>query len=220
MSFLTMVELTRVKRHRKNFFPRPCQIVFLTRMAQHTAWQMPAHNSGIRHLGIIVADIEKARAMFSSAFGIGPWYAPRFAQGEHFLRGTQRIHTQYQLASAFSGGVEFQLIQVLGGDHDVCAEFLQEHGPGIHHIGIYVNDLGAHVAAYAKQGIGVLQSGHLPASGTTRVISKYAYLDTVHISGLVLELLELKWLGIPLRPSRWLYEFGRLTQSISRLQSA
>ncbi len=188
-------------------------------MSPHTAPLLLTHNSGIRHLGIVVADLENARAMYSSAFGISPWYAPRFAQGEHFLRRTQRIHTEYKIASAFSGGVEFQLIQVLGGDHDVCAEFLQQHGPGIHHVGVYVNDLDAHVAAYAKQGIGVLQSGHLPAGGKTRVISKYAYLDTEPLCGIVLELLELKWLGLALRPSRWLYEFGRVTASITRLHS-
>ena len=188
-------------------------------MSQHKTFLPPARSSGIRHIGFVVADLERAMHAFAQDLALYVWYLPRFANGENFLRGTQLLHTEYALASAFSGGVEVQLIQVRGGDRDVCADFLQTRGEGMHHVGVYVNDLEASVAAYRARGIGILQAGQLNSSGKTRTQSKYAYLDTTAL-GVTLELIELKCLGIPLRSSRALFELGALTCAITKKRIA
>lgn len=176
-----------------------------------------AHSSGIRHLGVIVADLERALSYYSENFGLGPWYKPRFTGGENFLRGVDLIHTEYAIASTFSGGVEFQLIHVRGGDRDVCAEFLEQHGEGIHHVGMYVKNLDECVAAYRARGIGVLQSGRLPSAGQNGMVSRYAYLET---DGIVLELIEMAWRGIPIPSSRLVFELGCLSGAVEKVNRA
>jgi catechol 2,3-dioxygenase-like lactoylglutathione lyase family enzyme len=65
-------------------------------------------------------------------------------------------------------------------------EFLEKHGPGIHHLGIYVDDLNREVKDWTDRGGKVIQkTAHPDGIGT-------AYLDTEsELGSLYIELVKL-----------------------------
>lgn len=175
----------------------------------------PARKLGlpkIRHIGIVVENIDRTIRYYSDTFRIQPWFKTKFTGGENYLRGVDKINTEYATASAFSGKVEYQLIQVTGGERDVCLDYLEKHGEGVHHFGVYVRDLDRRLRMYKEMGVGVLQSGILKSGGKAGgAVSKYAYLDTAGIGGIVFELIQIDLLGIGISSSRFWFELGGIT---------
>ena len=174
----------------------------------------------IRHMGIVVEDLDKAIKYYSEIFRIGPWFKANFAGGgENYLRGEQKINTEYETASAFSGKIEYQLIEVKGGDRDACIEHLEKHGEGIHHLGVYVNDIEKRLSAYEALGIGVLQTGTLKSGGKVGgTVAKYAYLDSAAIGGVVFELIQIEFLGTTISSSRFWFELGAISGDLQKLK--
>lgn len=171
----------------------------------------------IRHVGIVVTDLAAAMAHYTTCWGLGPWFKPRFNHGDNFLHGTEPINTEYALASAFSGPLEIQLIQVVGGDRDVLTEHLERHGGGIHHVGVYVKNIARWVRFYKERGLTVLQTGVLQSPGSRwGTVSQYAYLDTTEVGGLVLELIQIKVLGFNIGSSRFWFEWGTLLGQLEK----
>jgi len=174
----------------------------------------------IRHMGIVVEDIEKAVKYYSDTFRMGPWFKFKVPAGENYLRGEKKINTEYETASAFSGKMEYQLIEVKGGDRDACIDHLEKHGEGFHHVGGYVKDIETRLSAYRELGIGVLQTGIVKSGGKVGgVVTKYAYLDTAAIGGVVFELLQIDFLGMHISSSRFWCELGSRAGSIQKLKS-
>jgi catechol 2,3-dioxygenase-like lactoylglutathione lyase family enzyme len=175
----------------------------------------------IRHMGIIVEDIGRAVEYYSSAFGLGPWFKARFGADENYLRGEQKINTEYETASAFSGGIEYQLIRVVGGDRDACIEHYEKHGEGFHHVGVYVNNIEERLRAYEELGIGVLQTGTLTTGGKFYgniggTVTKYAYLDTESVGGVIFELIQIGFMGTHIASSRFWFELGAISGALEK----
>ena len=83
-------------------------------------------------------------------------------------------------------GPQIELIEPLTGP-SLYHEWLDEHGEGLHHIGMRVPDLQAGIRDMAERGWDVLQSGRgygLDGDGG------FAYLDTTAELGVILELIE------------------------------
>lgn len=173
----------------------------------------------IRHMGIVVKDIERTVKYYSDTFRMGPWFRSKAPAGENYLRGEKKINTEYVTASTFSGNMEYQLIEVKGGDRDACIDHLEKHGEGFHHVGVCVKNIEKRLRAYNDMGIGVLQTGCLKGGGKVgRVVTKYAYLDTMKIGGVVFELIQIDVLGINISSSRFWFEFGSLVGSIEKMK--
>ncbi len=174
----------------------------------------------IRHMGIVVEGIERAVKYYSETFGMGPWFRSTLPAGDNYLRGETKINTEYETASAFSGRMEYQLIEVTGGDRDVCLEHLEKHGEGFHHVGGYVKNIETRLRTYKDLGIGVLQTGIVKSGGKGGgVVTKYAYLDTAAIGGVIFELLQIDFLGMHISSSRFWYELGSRTGSIEKMKA-
>ncbi|MEI2611616.1 MAG: VOC family protein [Candidatus Promineifilaceae bacterium] len=118
----------------------------------------------------------------------------------------------------FPGRLEIQLIQVVGGDRDALTDHLERHGAGVHHVGVYVNNIARWVCFYKEQGITVLQSGVLQSPGSRwGTMTQYAYLDTTGVGGLVLELIQIHVLGFNISSSRFWFELGTWLGQIEKL---
>jgi catechol 2,3-dioxygenase-like lactoylglutathione lyase family enzyme len=173
----------------------------------------------IRHLGMVVEDIDRAIRYYSDTFRMGPWFKSIVPAGENYLRGDEKIDTEYETASTFSGKMEYQLIEVKGGDRDACLDHLEKHGEGFHHAGVYVKDVERRLSAYKELGIGVLQTGVVKSGGKVgSVVTKYAYLDTAAIGGVIFELIQIDVLGINISSSRFWFELGSLVGSIEKIK--
>jgi len=137
----------------------------------------------IKHVCLVVRDLEKAMEQLRSLWDIGPF---RFIDSDHpegIVRG-KNIHYTGKLAFAKAGDIEIELIEPREGD-GIWWEFLRNKGEGVHHFGIFVPNLDKELARFKEKGIRVLQSGE-----SEHV--KLAYMDTEGMLGVVIELLQNK----------------------------
>lgn len=103
--------------------------------SQHpaAASRMPGFR-GLDHLAIAVSDTEEALKVWRDAFGFPVLYS------EDVNQGTVRL-THLDL-----GNTQLQLVQPLTPDHPLQS-WLAQHGPGLHHFCLKVEDVGEAMVA-------------------------------------------------------------------------
>lgn len=135
----------------------------------------------VDQLGYVYKDIEKQVKLLENVFGL-----PKFA----FLvkndslckyRGKDSIIST-RLALSRTLNVQIELIQHIEGEC-IFKEFLDSGREGLHHFGIYVDDLEAVVKGFTDQGYEILHQ---------RIIAKQkvAYINTEKDLGILLEFQE------------------------------
>ena len=143
-------------------------------------------NSAVQ-VGVVVRDIDATIRVLTEVFGIGPFRVvhcpPPERQNQQYLRGSPaRFHTCQAFADL--GGFELELIQPIEGT-TIWSEFLEQHGPGIHHIRFNTPDLEEVVAALKVRGIGTTQEGAGIREGTY-----WANFDTEALLGFIIEIMK------------------------------
>jgi hypothetical protein len=91
-----------------------------------------------------------------------------------------------RLALSYLGPLRIELIELGEGD-TVYADHVREHGYGVHHFGILVDDIQAALTDAEAAGLKMTQDGAgfgLDGDG------HYAYLNTEEVIGVALELIE------------------------------
>ena len=96
--------------------------------------------------------------------------------------------TEYKMRVALSyfGSTRIELIEPIAGD-TVYSDFVAEHGYGIQHLGVLVEDMDAALAEARAAGIEMTMDGSgfgLDGDG------HYAYLDTEKLIGTTIELIS------------------------------
>jgi catechol 2,3-dioxygenase-like lactoylglutathione lyase family enzyme len=152
----------------------------------------------VTQMALVVRDLDRAMAYWSR-LGIGPWQVYTF--GPHRVqdmvyRGQARPYG-FKFAICGNAITSFELIESTAGPN-IYDEHLAAHGEGLHHLGYFVDDINAAVAAMAERGFAVTQSGHgFGADGD----GFYAYFDTEEQLGCVLEAVQAPRALPP--PERW-----------------
>ncbi len=95
-------------------------------------------------IGVVVADLDKAVGYLAEIFGIGPfrvidWPPEGRTDIQKFYYGEPGNFTA-RMAFAELGPVELELIQPLEGQ-SIWADFLRDHGGGIHHLRFNVDEI-------------------------------------------------------------------------------
>ena len=91
-----------------------------------------------------------------------------------------------RIALSYLGPLRIELVEPLEGD-TVYADFVREHGYGVHHFGLLVEDMQEAISQAEAAGLAMIQDGAgfgLDGDG------HYAYLDTEDRIGVTLELIE------------------------------
>ena len=101
--------------------------------------------NGLDHLAIVVPDTEAALAIWRDRFGF-PVLLSEKVNGETIL-----------LTHLDLGNTQLQLVQPLVADHPLWA-WLREHGPGLHHFCLAVDDVAAAMTEAAVKGIEMAQA--------------------------------------------------------------
>jgi catechol 2,3-dioxygenase-like lactoylglutathione lyase family enzyme len=103
------------------------------------------------HLGIVVRDLEAACARYSELLGVPAWhYSEVERPGLPVNPRTSGGHGTLQIAFGRVPGMTFELIQPEGEiEHRV---FLDAHGEGVQHIGIWTPDVQAAVREAVAKG--------------------------------------------------------------------
>lgn len=142
----------------------------------------------IGQICVVVRDLDAAVRSYWHNLGIGPWwiytYQPPLVK-HMTLRGKVQ---DYRMRLAFTPGADpqFELVQPLEGD-TIYQEFLDQHGEGLQHLGVFAHDFGDAIKKAEAAGYRVIQSGHgfgLDGDGS------YAYLSTDEVASAIFELID------------------------------
>jgi catechol 2,3-dioxygenase-like lactoylglutathione lyase family enzyme len=150
--------------------------------------KLPFLQEGVAQVAIVVPDLEAAVEQYWSLFGIGPWHF--YTYGKPLVR-RMTYHgrpSEYKMRIALSylGPLRIELIEPLEGD-TVYADFVAEHGYGVHHFGLLVEDMAQALDKAEAAGLSMIQDG---AGFGRDGDGHYAYLDTEKQLGVMLELIE------------------------------
>jgi catechol 2,3-dioxygenase-like lactoylglutathione lyase family enzyme len=173
----------------------------------------------VRQIGIVVRDLDRTIRYYAENFGIGPWFRTDFGEEEHLWRGTEKITYTVDVALEFSGKTQIELISPREGDRNIHQEHLDTYGEGLHHLGFFVKNIDTRLRLVKESGIGVLQSGFLKSAGKAGgSVTSYAYLDTRDTGGVILELIQTKFVGVSIVMSRPWFEIGALTGDLEKIK--
>ena len=157
-------------------------------MPEKLAKPLPFLQNGVYQVAILVPDLMEAIKHFYEDWGVGPWKI--FTYGKPTCKETtyygKPADYQMRLGLSMAGPMRFELIQPLSGD-SIYADFIAEHGYGVHHFGLLVDDMPTAMADARAAGYEVIMDGSgfgLKGDG------HYAYLDTEDKLYVTLELID------------------------------
>jgi len=150
--------------------------------------ELPFLRKGIAQVALIVQDLDQAVENYWKVFGIGPWHIYTYGKPLVTKMSYYGQPSEYRMRVALSyiGSLRIELVEMLEGD-TVYADFVKEHGYGVHHFGVLVEDMQEAVARAEAAGLTMTQDGSgfgLDGDG------HYAYLDTEDKLGVTIELIE------------------------------
>jgi catechol 2,3-dioxygenase-like lactoylglutathione lyase family enzyme len=116
----------------------------------------------ITQLCWVTDDVEATERLLGEQLGTGAWTRLRdvtFGADTTTLRGVPVEFTAH-ISLGYSGELQLELIQPVSGP-TIHAEFLERHGPGLHHVCFEVDDVDTACAAAEDAGIPVLMRGSM-----------------------------------------------------------
>jgi len=127
----------------------------------------------VDHIGFAVRDIDSAIAFYSQTFGISEW--ERIPMPERHM----------EVAATHLGDMLLELIAPTS-DEAAFAKYLNERGPGMHHIAYRVNDIVAALAEVKARGVQLIDETPRPGLHDTLV----AFLHPKSCQGVLVELVQ------------------------------
>ena len=143
---------------------------------------------GIAQIALVVRNLEETVEHWYRVLGVGPWHFYTYAR-RLVPRMTRRgLPADYQMrvALANAGAIRVELIEPIAGD-TIYQEFIDQHGYGVQHLGILVDDMATALAQARAAGFTMTQDG---AGFGPDGDGHYAYLDTEAKLGTTIELIE------------------------------
>lgn len=142
----------------------------------------------IAQICLVVKDIDQAVKDYWKYFHIGPWHFYTYGKPlvKRMTRHGKTAEYKMRVALANIGPLRIELIEALEGD-TVYQEFINQHGYGVHHLGVLVENMNEAMAQAKKAGFTVTQDG---AGFGPDDDGHYAYLDTEAKIGTTIELIE------------------------------
>jgi methylmalonyl-CoA epimerase (EC 5.1.99.1) len=127
----------------------------------------------VDHIGFAVRDIDSAIAFYSQTFGISDW--ERIPMPERHM----------EVAATRIGDVLLELIAPTS-DEAAFVKYLNERGPGMHHIAYRVNDIVAALAEIKARGVQLIDETPRPGLHDTLV----AFIHPKSCQGVLVELVQ------------------------------
>jgi methylmalonyl-CoA/ethylmalonyl-CoA epimerase len=148
---------------------------------------MKANINKFMQVGIIVRSVDDAVSHYEEDFGIGPWEISTVSGAEPpftdlTVDGVPRNELICKLAICKRFGIEFELIEPVADSP--YSRWLEEHGPGIHHIAVDTDESYDEILeSYSGE------SGRKPWIRATGIggLMDYSYLDLRDETGLIIE---------------------------------
>lgn len=160
----------------------------------------------VRQLGVIVADVEKAAAQLEEK-GIGPFFIASDTLKFWDERGEKRTFSG-KLGMAIYKGYEIELLEPGVGStfYKTCVD--EKGRMVVQHLGFLVNDVDAYRSRLEKAGCQTWVRGQIKSFP---IVTDFAYMDSVQQAGIILEFIDMRFLGIRITPPGVIYHsLGRL----------
>jgi 4-hydroxyphenylpyruvate dioxygenase-like putative hemolysin len=144
--------------------------------------------TGIAQVALVVKDLDQAVKNWFHVLGVGPWHFYTYGKPlvKRMTRHGKPAEYRMRVALANVGPLRIELIEILEGD-TVYQEFVDQHGYGVHHLGILVDDMAAALAQAQAAGFEMTQDG---AGFGPDDDGHYAYLSTEQAIGTTLEFIQ------------------------------
>lgn len=127
------------------------------------------------HIGIAVSNLDDALAFYRDALGLDV-EAPEEVS-------SQRVRVHFIPA----GAAALELLEATADDSPI-AKYLQKRGPGLHHITLRVDDIGAALAHLKGRGVRLIDESPRPGAHGSLV----AFIHPSSAHGVLIELKEVK----------------------------
>lgn len=143
-------------------------------------------NRNICQLGIMCDDIYKTMNTLIEDYHLGPWdfytHSENTLQNVLFRENYCEPHFKFYCAVANVGNIQIELIQPLYG-MPFYSRFLEEHGPGLHHIKEKVppEQFDATLESYRQRGME-------PLFGASLFESRFCFINSLEKYGIQLEI--------------------------------
>jgi len=142
----------------------------------------------VGQIGYVVKDIYRTMDYYIEHHGITGWHV--YTYGSPLLRFMRYhgkdIEYSAHIALNYFGNTRIELIQNLEGK-TLYTDFIETHGYGLHHLGVYVEDIQKELEAARLEGIEIsMEGGGFGLDGD----GHFAYLDTQDTAGAIYELIE------------------------------
>jgi methylmalonyl-CoA epimerase len=132
------------------------------------------HVKRVDHVGIAVADAEEADGFLQAVLGVD--------KRREELVEDQGVNTHiFPLA-----GTKLELLEPVDPDGPV-ADYLEDHGPGLHHLAVEVADLEKAIETMRERGVEMIDEEPRPGVEDSRI----AFCHPRDTQGFLLELVEL-----------------------------
>ena len=136
-------------------------------------------NLKIDQLGYVYKDIKKQAKILEEQLDL-----PKFAFLENnptpYLYRGKETTIQTMIGFSRSLNVQIELIQHITGDC-IFKEFIDAGKEGLHHFGVFVEDVDSLLEKYTRKGFGIVHQG------LTAGVQKVAYIDTYDQLGVYIE---------------------------------
>ncbi|HET9224794.1 MAG TPA: methylmalonyl-CoA epimerase [Roseiflexaceae bacterium] len=129
--------------------------------------------TAVDHIGFVVRDIEVAVAFYSRTFGVSEWEHIEMPERHMRAAVTSVGDTLLELVAPTSNQASF-------------AKFLEERGPGMHHVGYRVDNIADALAQMKASGVQLIDEVARPGLHNTLV----AFLHPRSTQGVLIELVQ------------------------------
>ena len=120
---------------------------------------------------------------WAKTLGVGPFFVLKHVEfNECRFRG-EPVDIDMTVAIAYSGDYQIELVQQHNDAPSIYTEFLRDNAPGLQHVGTLVDDLDKALDTEQLR-------NRIVQDGITAAGQRFAYVDTVHHNGTMLELIE------------------------------
>lgn len=147
----------------------------------------PFDGDKIVQIGIVVDDVEKYAQKYAKFFGVE---TPNVIISEKLDIAKTHYHgkqTKARVKQAFFNfdNITIEVLEPVGGP-STWREFLENNGPGVHHIAFQVKGMDQRIDEMENRGADLIQQGQWTGGSGGR----YAYFDSNDQLAVILELLE------------------------------
>jgi hypothetical protein len=134
--------------------------------------------------GYVVRDVDEAMAQWIS-LGVGPFFVIPEVVFESFVCRGRQSDPRLKIALANSGDLQIELIEQTNDAPSFYKDFIEDRGPGLHHLSVWTETFDADMARYGALGFEPFVNGALPPR------LGFAFFEGVTHNGAIMEVFEL-----------------------------